>query len=278
MPDRDRRNPYFILGVDYGCSASEATAAFGRASRRLRKQTEEQAEYDVEDLTWALSQIEAIVAGHSDEVGQHFRVPADPHAYEVSPTAGILLLPAIPIGRETDQVPAEEVEQLRQTVLADAREQLVARGIAMSPGPGIGVNLASQVAVQSSAPSLDAEIRARHERASQALAVRIWESKDPQEIAAAASAVWSSRFGRTTEFLMALARNPSTPAEWLTEIAGLSNTETSILIALVHNRSCPNALLYKLARDHPGDVRQEVMRNQGVPKEVRTLVKRMGAR
>jgi hypothetical protein len=52
----DRRNPYLILGIDHGADATQASAAFARATRRLRNHPGPP--YTIEDLTWALHRIE----------------------------------------------------------------------------------------------------------------------------------------------------------------------------------------------------------------------------
>ena len=59
MTDRDRRNPYVMLGVPFGASERDARSGFSRATRRLRQNHD--AEYSQEDLTWALNQIEQLI-------------------------------------------------------------------------------------------------------------------------------------------------------------------------------------------------------------------------
>src|SRR5947199_206120 len=54
MPDR---NPYLIVGVDFGSSGDEARHAFAHAARRIRR---EGGAWDIEDLNWALHEIEAL--------------------------------------------------------------------------------------------------------------------------------------------------------------------------------------------------------------------------
>lgn len=73
------RHPHLILGVDYGATAEEATLAFGKKAKRVRRDPD--APFTLEDLTWALNQLE-----HGDEEPEgtfvHLRVPADPDAYD----------------------------------------------------------------------------------------------------------------------------------------------------------------------------------------------------
>lgn len=74
----DRRNPYLILGIDYGSDAAHASAAFARATRRLR--TQDDPPYTIEDLTWALHRIEQATANPESSL-EALRVPANPQVY-----------------------------------------------------------------------------------------------------------------------------------------------------------------------------------------------------
>ena len=76
----DRRNPYLILGVPYGASKAEAASAFAKATQRLRREPESL--YGLEDLNWALHQVEQV---HDDPESAIaiFRVPANPAVYAV---------------------------------------------------------------------------------------------------------------------------------------------------------------------------------------------------
>ena len=85
----DRRNPYLVLGVPYGTSRAEATRAFAQRSRRARR--EATFPYTVDDMTWALHQIEAHLDNPSAAI-DHFRVPADPSTLQVPPGPGLLSL------------------------------------------------------------------------------------------------------------------------------------------------------------------------------------------
>ncbi|HCK79398.1 MAG TPA: hypothetical protein DHW34_05225 [Actinobacteria bacterium] len=122
-----RRNPYFIVGVDYGATTAEATKAFGRAAKRLRNHDEGNAlDYTIEDLTWALHQIDHMNAEPDSSV-DHFRVPADPSAYRVQVTDGVLLLPVRPLDRSTDPIGASELEQIREQALDAGANWVLAR-------------------------------------------------------------------------------------------------------------------------------------------------------
>ena len=72
--DDERRNPYFILGIDYGASRDAARKAAGAVSRRVKRDPD--ALYGIEDVTWALHAIEQAIDDPGSAV-DHYRVPAD---------------------------------------------------------------------------------------------------------------------------------------------------------------------------------------------------------
>lgn len=74
----DRRNPYLILGLDYGTGAEDAAAAFAQAVRRIRSSGAQP--YTIEDVTWALHKIEQAET-EPDASLDTYRVPADPQVY-----------------------------------------------------------------------------------------------------------------------------------------------------------------------------------------------------
>lgn len=119
----ERRNPYFILGLDYGASPEQARAAFARLSRRLRR--EPGAPYQLEDATWALHEIE-----HATDTGADldvYRVPANPDAYTYRPDRGVLALAPQHLPRRTGssaadvtRLQAEVADQLGAAALSAA--------------------------------------------------------------------------------------------------------------------------------------------------------------
>lgn len=125
----DRRNPYLILGVDYGCTRQEAAKAFARVSRRLRRSTGER--FTIEDANWALHQIEHAIEDPTSAIVA-FRVPADPDVFESR--VGSELTRPRPLPRTTE--PSEEaVDQLRAealgAVLAEDLGALAELGLAL---------------------------------------------------------------------------------------------------------------------------------------------------
>ena len=73
------RNPYLILGVPFGASREQATAAFVRRARPLRRGGPAATD-ELTDLTWALNQIDELLKA-PDEVMDVYRVPADRAAF-----------------------------------------------------------------------------------------------------------------------------------------------------------------------------------------------------
>src|SRR5205085_8067286 len=92
------RNPYLILGVDFGASGDDARHAFAHAARRIRRQG---GAWDVEDLNWALHEIEALESNPADMVSL-YRVPADKRVFE--PAGEGLFRPSpVPLERRTKE-------------------------------------------------------------------------------------------------------------------------------------------------------------------------------
>jgi hypothetical protein len=87
-----------VLGVAYGSSRDEATAAFAMRSRRSRRDPD--FPYSVDDLTWALHQVESVIDNPEADLDT-FRVPAEPAALAPPERSGLLSLPAVPLPRRT---------------------------------------------------------------------------------------------------------------------------------------------------------------------------------
>jgi hypothetical protein len=102
------RNPYLIIGVDFAASAEEARHAFAHAARRIRRQG---GAWAVEDLTWALHEIQTLEQNPRDLVSI-YRVPANPGVFE--PAGEGLYRPApVPLARQTD-ASRDAVDALRR--------------------------------------------------------------------------------------------------------------------------------------------------------------------
>lgn len=113
MP-RDRRNPYLILGLDYGADLGQAQTAFAKLSRRLRRNPD--GEFGLDDATWALHEIEQLDDDPRARLGT-YRVPADPGAYDYPEPEGALTLRPEPLPARTGP---EEVEAERDRLRAEA--------------------------------------------------------------------------------------------------------------------------------------------------------------
>jgi hypothetical protein len=119
-----------VLGIDVGAPADEARRAFARASRQLRRQDGTASAWTLEDLTWALHQVEQI---HTDpEAGLDLlRVPADPALFAPSgpgvldPAApGLARRTPAPTAAELDQVAVAALVELATTLLGTRAEEL----------------------------------------------------------------------------------------------------------------------------------------------------------
>ena len=71
----DTRNPYGMLGLPFGASRDQASRAFAKMARGLRRQAD--GADRLTDLTWALNQIEEAIK--DPRTALHlYRIPADP--------------------------------------------------------------------------------------------------------------------------------------------------------------------------------------------------------
>lgn len=120
MENSDRRNPYLILGLAYGSSRAEATKALARRSKAARRDPE--FPFSMEDLTWALNQIEAQIDNPESSIDV-FRVPADPGVLEIPPGPGLLRIPPTPIERRTKSPTTTELDFVNEIVFAEIERQ-----------------------------------------------------------------------------------------------------------------------------------------------------------
>jgi hypothetical protein len=111
---RKRRNPYLILGIDFGAEPAEAAAAFARLSRRLRRKPDGM--FSLEDATWALHEIEQSASDPEAALGI-FRVPANPDVYEIPSGAGLVGLEPQNLTRTTPPGSTDAVVTLQAQVV-----------------------------------------------------------------------------------------------------------------------------------------------------------------
>lgn len=109
----DRRNPYVILGVPFGADESAARIGFAQASRRLR--SSDDGLYAMEDLTWALHQVEQMIQDPT-KAFDVYRVPADASATDVE-RPGVFKPEPVSISRGTQPTTGEESAALRSLAI-----------------------------------------------------------------------------------------------------------------------------------------------------------------
>lgn len=128
-----QRNPYLILGVDFAASHDEARHAFARAARRIRRKG---GPWEIEDLNWALHEVEALASNPEDMVSI-YRVPADREVFEPA-GEGLFQPPAVPLERRTDADDARALDAVRLNAMHELDEFLLAAcgQLVTVPGPG----------------------------------------------------------------------------------------------------------------------------------------------
>ena len=116
----DNRNPYLLLGVDYGADAATARRSFARAARRMRRAGGD-ASISIEDLNRALHEIQQRDHDPADAVDQ-FRVPANPEVFRPG-GAGAFAPRPLPLARATT-VSESDVDVLEDWLADDLWELL----------------------------------------------------------------------------------------------------------------------------------------------------------
>lgn len=112
------RSPYLILGIRVGASPDEARRAYAMKARAIK--TRATNPYTIEDLNWALHQMELSDDLHSSL--DHYRVPANPAVFSVGPAESGLFSPRPEaMRRRTDSGQGE----LAALVQKEARQRVV---------------------------------------------------------------------------------------------------------------------------------------------------------
>lgn len=114
------RNPYLILGVDFGASGDDARHAFAHAARRIRRQG---GAWTIEDLNWALHEIESLESNPTDTVSL-YRVPADPGVFDAG-GEGLFEPEAVPLARRTEPGDAAALDSVRVRAAREVEEILL---------------------------------------------------------------------------------------------------------------------------------------------------------
>jgi hypothetical protein len=123
-----RRNPYIVLGVDFGAPVIEAKKAFALVSRRIRRHPDPP--FTIEDVTAAEREVQDLV-DPPRSIGI-FRVPADPGAYEPDGTGDLLSLAPRNLPRQGGgggQDAAQELATRLQAVKAQALSEAARPGL-----------------------------------------------------------------------------------------------------------------------------------------------------
>ena len=125
-----RRNPYLILGVPFGADPERARAAF---ARRVREVKAGERGSSVEDLTWALHEVE-VAARDPMQSLDHYRIPADPEVLRADDCTGLFRPPPQPLARTSPPPSGAELEQLAVTGLATLFAAALAEASTMAAG------------------------------------------------------------------------------------------------------------------------------------------------
>jgi hypothetical protein len=120
--DQDRRNPYLILGLDYGASKDEARRAAARVLRKLKSASN--SPYTTEDVTWALHEVEHV--NDDPEAGVTiFRVPASEGLLAMKAPEGIFAPPSRPEPRSSPPSTEEDLWRIAGAALVELASGLL---------------------------------------------------------------------------------------------------------------------------------------------------------
>jgi len=122
----DRRNPYLILGLEYGASKDKARRAAARVLRKVREASDSL--YSPEDVTWALHEVEHL--NDEPEAGfTIFRVPASGRGLGTNVTEGIFAPTPRSQARSSPPSTDEDLSRIAGAALVElASDLLMGRG------------------------------------------------------------------------------------------------------------------------------------------------------
>lgn len=268
-----RANPFFVLGVDFGASTGAATVAFGQASRRVRR--DDSAEFAIEDLTAALNEIEEANKGDdASALGEHFRVPSDPSAYEVSAETGLLLLPIRPQERKTSPISDEAVNEMRQTVLRQAVSAMFRERQAEPLVYGRDVQLGVALTVDQTPETMAKQLREERREALTKLAEEIATSTDPVQLADWTDAVLEAGAGVPQVTALALVHNPATPQNSLRLLLGSPQLSPDVAVGIAKSHLVAPFVLEVLSQSQSERVRQAVGENANTKSSTRRQLRK----
>jgi hypothetical protein len=262
------QNPFFVLGVDFGASGAAATVAFGKASKRVKR--DPNALFGVEDLTKALNEIEqAHRDGDVEQLGHHFRVPADPQAYEVEANEGLLLLPVRKQPRKTSRLSQESITAMVDTIVAQASETFFQELEDRMEPYGLPVQLGSELSLDQGAPSMTAKVKELQLAATRELAAEIRVSTDTDKLTEWASTVLALGNELPTTTAEAFVGNRKIADKTLQELLESSLFPKDVTAQLASSTSTSEQALKILAKSKDAKVRALVAANESTPTEVR---------
>ncbi len=264
-----RRNPYLILGVDYGASTGEANKAFSRSSRRLKRSAD--APYDIEDLTWALNQVEH-VNSQPDASVDYFRVPADPTAYRLNATEGVMLMSVEVLDRRTPPVTEEELWNVVRGLLRDAALALINELPLRESLYGLGVDLAAAPVFNEPTQALSAAVEAEQQRTLQQIAAEA-HTYGPADIDNVLSRVYAGGIRIPVPVAIALIRSPGSSDAAITYLAHTVD-DAEVARAAADAMSRRPEGLGQLANTPVVSVRLAVAAHPLIPVELRKALRR----
>ena len=127
MPER---NPYLILGVNFAATSDQARHAFAHAARRIRRQG---GAWEIEDLNWALHEVEALESNPADLVSI-YRVPADRKVFDPA-GEGLFKPPAVALARRTEARDPAAVADVQREAAREVDELLLSAITALTAAP-----------------------------------------------------------------------------------------------------------------------------------------------
>lgn len=131
------RNPYLLLGIDYGSPLGEAKRAFARAARELKRGASRKS-FERADLSWALNEIEHAIGDPEAHI-EYVRVPANPDLYAWSGSGLLSPDPYLPTRATTVPTasPSRDMVEIPQVleVMGTALLQALASETELDPYP-----------------------------------------------------------------------------------------------------------------------------------------------
>jgi len=108
-PQKDRRNPYLVLGLPYGASKKEVRKGFAKRARDLKKG--KFTAYRNEDLNWALHQLELAEKDPELDI-ENFRAPANQILFDGDNDLGFFNPTVQPLSQKTSELPKSEIQNI----------------------------------------------------------------------------------------------------------------------------------------------------------------------